>query len=378
MSPKKVYDLNTPNLTFDKSSGRYRYRSPITGKRETLSRDRDEAIEKAEILNALVETRRLERIHGHVSISLGLVIDSYISERIPMLPWEDLHTRNILTSLGAIKKDLGSQPLKKVDRQVIAKWIAARGVAGHAKRRYRLTFCRLFEHAIGNKWADLNEGEMVPKYSRSKKLAENKVLRKRMTLDQFWLIHDNAPLYIQIAMQMSLVTLQARQEILNMQYSDIRDNHLFVVRKKTATESDAAFIKIQITPEIERIVTMSRSSRIVSPYIVHRLPRSRQKSCRSVRPHPTFISPQQFTYNFGYARTRAGITQQYESRQAPSFHEIRSLGSRLMLSSGVARDAISALMAHGSAKTSDIYLDGRDAVTDDAYKSVHTTAILKR
>jgi len=125
-------------------------------------------------------------------------------------------------------------------------------------------------------------------------------------------------------------------------------------------------------------VILSRASKIRSPYVVLRLPKSRHKGRKHYIPHPTYILPQQFTYNFGYARTRAGITQQYAQGEAPTFHEIRSLGSRIMKADGVPKFEISRLMAHADVKTSEIYLDGRDAISDDDYTPVRTTITLKR
>lgn len=377
MTPKNIYEDLPKNLTFDKGSKRYRYRWPPTGKRTWLGSNKNEAIEKAKRLNVAAKLERDARVLNHVEPVFSEIIDSYIELQVPSMAWTDSTELNRLAQLNLYKKQLGRLTLSQVDRLVIAKWIEKRCKTGDSKRKHRLNFVRLYDFAISRKWCDFNEAQAIPKYSRSMKLVENKITRKRMSLDQFWRIHDVSPLYIQVAMQMSLVTLQARNEVINMQRSDIRDGHIYVIRKKTASESDSAFIRIPINTEIERILSMSRSSGIVSPFIVHRLRKSIQPTNKTKAPHPTWISPAQFSSNFAYQRDKAGVTEEYKQGEAPSFHEIRSLGARLMEESGVDKNQIKLLLAHGDQKTSDIYLDGRDMVRDDAYITVNASLIIK-
>jgi integrase len=179
-------------------------------------------------------------------------------------------------------------------------------------------------------------------------------------------------------MQLSLVTLQAEQEICWMQREHIRDGYLYVVRQKTAAESDAAFIRIRMNPEIERVLKMSRQSKIVSPFFVHRIRRSVSPHQKYVSPHPTFVRPQALSEEYRIARDRAKVSERYAAGEAPTFHEIRSLGARLMREQGVSEDVISALLAHGKRSTTEIYLDGRDVVPDDRYIEVEATLVLKR
>ena len=60
--------------------------------------------------------------------------------------------------------------------------------------------------------------------------------------------------------------------------------------------------------------------------------------------------------------------------QRPTFHEIRGLGARLYRASGVAEDAIQALMTHSNRRTTQIYLErGVAALTDEDYHPVTAT-----
>jgi integrase len=205
------------------------------------------------------------------------------------------------------------------------------------------------------------------------KLEGNQVSRKRLSLEQFWQVHELAPLHLQVAMQLSLVTLQARAEVCNMQRDDIRNGELYVARAKTAGSDDAAFIRIQMSEEIERIIALGRQSGIACPYFVHRRPRMKPRRNAAPLPHWAWVKPQAISVAFKDARDRSGVSDGYGPREAPSFHEIRSLGARLMKEQGADKKLIQTLLAHGQASTSALYLDARETVPDERYVSVAAT-----
>lgn len=377
MSPKQVHGL-PPNLTYDRQSGRYRYRWARTGKRTWIGRDREQSIEYAERLNRAAEFERLQLLQRQVDPTLGDVIDLYLQLGLPELPLSDKTRAVHEASYRRYKGDMGAQLFRAVDRLAIADWIYRRSAANFTRNRHRLRWVRLYEFAIARKWCDFNEADATPRYSQSMKLPGNQVKRKRMDLEFFWQVHDVAPVSVQIAMQLSLVTLQAEQEVCNMQYSDIREGYLYVIRRKVAAESEAAFIKIALSPEIERIVRLSRQSGIVSPYIVHRIRRSKAPHAKYVPPHPTYVRPKALSQHFGQLTTRAGLSARYATKQRPTFHEIRSLGARLMEQQGYPKTHVQMLMAHGSRKTTEIYLDNRAELSDGDYIAVDAPLVLSR
>ena len=376
MTPKNVYKLPA-NLTFDKQSKRYRYRWPPTDKRTWLGRDQQAAVDQANRLNKHLAFAKHELLKRRVTPSFGDLIDVFIVVRLPDMPLGPGTRKNLMSALNLYKRDLGERTLKSVDRVVIAQWIQSRCDRGSAMRKHRLNFVRLYDYAISRKWCNFNEAAAIQKFSGSLKLETNKVLRKRLSIDEFWQIHDHAPLHIQVAMQQSLVTLQARTEVCNMLHEHYKDGYLYVVRKKTAGESDAAFIKIKLSAEMQRIAALSRSSGIASPLLVHRLWVRGSKPAKADI-HPTFVRPQQLSVSFAKARVKSGVGTDYERGEAPSFHEIRSLGARLMAEQGINRQEIQRLLAHGNQRTSAIYLDGRDDISTTDYIPVEATLIIKR
>ena len=75
-------------------------------------------------------------------------------------------------------------------------------------------------------------------------------------------------------MDLSLVTIRGRHEICHAKFSDIKDGYLRVIREKAKNknenENEMAYMEIEVTKDIERIIFRCRSSAITSPYIIHR------------------------------------------------------------------------------------------------------------
>jgi hypothetical protein len=111
----------------------------------------------------------------------------------------------------------------------------------------------LWRYAVSRRLADICEPEKVEPRSTSKKLPANRKVRRQLDLEGFKAIHAQAPPWLQLAMELSLVTLQARHEICDTRHSDFRDQHLFVIRDKVSGDSDMAFIKVGLTPELEEL-----------------------------------------------------------------------------------------------------------------------------
>jgi hypothetical protein len=74
-------------------------------------------------------------------------------------------------------------------------------------------------------------------------------------------------------MDIGLVTLQGRNEVVNMKHADFRGDFLYVIRKKTSNKSKAAFIRIPITPDLLDIKGRALLlGGILAPNLIHRRP----------------------------------------------------------------------------------------------------------
>lgn len=66
-----------------------------------------------------------------------------------------------------------------------------------------------------------------------------------------------------------------------MRFDRGRDGYLYVVQKKTAKATDAAWIRFRVKPELQAMISRCRDD-VVSPYLVHRKPdRLKQKQAQT-------------------------------------------------------------------------------------------------
>lgn len=179
--------------------------------------------------------------------------------------------------------------------------------------------------------------------------------RQRLTLEGFKAIHAISPFWMQIAMEISLVTLQGRSEVLNMKFSDYQDGLIKVVRQKTK-KHEHAHLEIDC-PQLAELISRARQSGIASPYIVHRCPSRKIHS--DERDHWTQILPNHFTAEFRRLRDETRLFDGIPRESRPTFHEIRSLGSWIYKQRGYDNESyIQPLMAHADERMTQGYQRG--------------------
>lgn len=89
--------------------------------------------------------------------------------------------------------------------------------------------------------------------------------RKRHTVEGLKAIREKAPAWLQNAIDLTLITAQRRTDILDMRFDGVREGFLYVVQKKTAKASDAAWIRFRVTADLQVVNSRCRDD-IASPY----------------------------------------------------------------------------------------------------------------
>lgn len=363
-------------MTVDGDRGGYLVRNPITGRKKRFS-DEAEAREAARLLKKWVDQERHIEALASARPTVKALVDQWKRERLQFLPWDTRTRKEMLWKMERIRRELGDRIVVRTDCLALENWLDGfcRSTSSFNKWRYALDL--LWRFALSRRIADSNEAEKIEARSTSKKLEINRKKRQQLDVDEFKAIHAKAPAWLQLAMEQSLITLQARTEICNMRHDDYRDGYLFVIRDKVSGDSDMAFIKIAVTDELEEIRRRSlKLDRTVSPYLIHRPPQRRRREWLNGKPHWTYVKPEYLSKAFAAARDATGLYDELTPLERPTFHEIRGLGARLYRTAGVPEPAIQALMTHAHKRTTQIYLDkGKDALTDDDYHAV--TATLK-
>jgi integrase len=157
-------------------------------------------------------------------------------------------------------------------------------------------------------------------------------------------------------MDLSLLTLLRREDVVSVRFADVRDSVLYVVPGKTENTSGAR-LKVTLGDDARALIVRARDA-VVSPFVIHRLPekaRPQEKRAKT-REHHTQVLPEQLSRAFADARDAAKIA----GTNPPTFHEIRSLGAALLRQSGWTEAQVQALLAHTEVAMTKVYLDGHE------------------
>lgn len=248
--------------------------------------------------------------------------------------------------------------------------------SNEAYNKYRTYLIEFMAYAIAKGELSYNEAEATLKRSLSVKLEINQKNRQPLTLDQFWALHGLAGkkglVWMQTAMEWTLLTLQGRNETVNFKFDDDRDGYLYIIREKTSQDSDEAFIRIEKDSDHERLIQAMKNTGILSPYLIHYNPKSRQRAHLDAKPHWSSVMPDYFTNQFRLLVIESGLFDHLkEGQRPPTPHEMRGLGSRLYIKAGYNEEHVQYLMCHTDSKTSKIYTQGgKEALKDSDYLKV--------
>ena len=297
--------------------------------------------------------------NAHVLASKPSLLDrltgqaNTVADLLGKMPVSDVpNTAKSVRSLDKIiSAALGRVPCLELTVQRCAELID--GIAAEKPRSAQAVRSRLI--AVCQKgqqlgWLDSNPAEVTGKPRAD-------VQRGRLTLETFRAIYAKAPdvnEWLQHAMRLALVTGQDRSTIATLQRNMVQtidgQRVLVVQRSKTKKKNKPFAIPLRLRLDalgwaLEDV--LAHRTGVVSPYYLHH-----------VAPHgnaapgsPVFVD--RISKAFTEARILAGLPDE----KAPTWHEIRSLASRLYGKQGnVDRKA---LLGHTSDKTAAIYADAR-------------------
>jgi integrase len=359
-----------PYMTVDGDRGGWIVRSPITGKKKRFN-DEGQARAAAIKLHQWIENERRSEAWKDERPTITSLAVKWKEDRMPFMPWDDGTRRNAEYMLARIERELGTRVIARTDCMFLEDWMTGFCKTADQWNKWRYVLVLLWRFAVSRKLAATCEPEKIEPRSTSKKLAANRKVRQQLDVAGFEAIHAKAPPWLQVAMEQSLVTLQARKEICNTRYADYRDGYLFVIRDKVSGESDMAFIRIALTAQLDDLRRRSLADGVLSTFLVHRAPDRRRRNWTEGKPHWTYVHPEYLSKAFAEARGASGLYANMEAAKRPTFHEIRGLGARIYRAQGTPEAAIQALMTHAHRRTTQIYLDrGAAALTDDDYQTV--------
>lgn len=362
MAPRKRLRRNAdlpPNLYTNKVGAvtYYRYRRPDNGRFHSLGTVKGTAIADARQLNAILlkHPDRIGQVLGTAEQTMDHLIGRYRKEYLPDQKLAPSTVKLIGYRLNRFEKDLGQQLLESFDVKAVAEYLDENFQRdSYIKHRTTLTDLFTFAQMKGLYPSDI-PNPAAATYAKSGYEKQ----RQRLTLEQFKAIYAIAPEWLQVAMELGLVTLQGRMEVINMRFADYDEKAgtLQVVREKVK-KHEHAFLIIE-SPRVAKIVSRARRSDIASPFIVHRDPERRNKA--KDRQHWSQLTPNHFSAEFRRVRDETGLFDDLPREKRPTFHEVRALGSWLYKKQGFDNEGyVQPLMAHADEKMTEHYQKGHE------------------
>jgi len=360
MAPRKRLKKNkdlADNLYGNVKNGvtYYQYRHPGTGQFHSMGTNKLEANAAARQLNSILIAERnlVAEVMGTANKDMSHLIDRYRKELLPTKSLAASTEKTVEYRLNRLESDLGKKLVEDIDVQTIAEYLDD-NFQRDAYIKHRAMLIELFRFAVNKGLCPLEMGNPAEvTYAKS----EYEKARRRMTLEQFWDIHAAAPKWMQLAMEIALITLQGRAEVINMKFSDYQDKVLKVIRQKSS-KHEHSHLMIHC-PQLEDIIARARQSGIASPYLIHRRPERKVEA--QGRDHWTKLTPNNFTAVFREVRDQCDSMNNIPRKNRPTFHEIRALGSWLYKKQGFDNKTyIQPLMAHADQKMTEHYQQGHE------------------
>lgn len=344
-----------PNL-YVNTAGYYSYRDPEKKTQKGLGRDRAKAIQAARAANAALATREPSSLVDWVLGRTDYTLAGWLPVYKELWAAKTEPTANTLNGANHLlsrleKSEIGARRMKAIETAHIATYLSefAKASGPAMTRNMRSKLNDIFRWAETQGVIEVGKNPVAATFN-----PEYKVKRERLSLEQFWAIHAQAPTWAKNAMMLALVTGQRRDDIANMKFADFKDGFLHVAQGKSGGETklqiDGAIRLAKVGASVGDVVTACRDL-IVSRHLVHYTERS-----VVAKPGDKVQGPR-IAVAFQKAREKAGI-EAGEGRTPPSFHEIRSLSERLYREEFGA-DFAQAMLGHKSAQMTAKYDDLR-------------------
>jgi len=347
------YNANLPrNLTFRKSRQSFYWRNPVTGQEISLGRvSRREAIAQALEANNYIEqnylpSALLDRIKEVPEFTFKKWIERYeviLARR--NLKASSMKLRN--NQLSTLKDNFGPQAMERITTRDIAAFLESYVECG--KRSMAVTLRSLlldiFREAMVEGVVDRNPVEPT-------RTPAPEVRRERLSLEQFVAIRNAASgmgSWLENAMNIALLSGQRREDVTRMRFSDVIDGRLFVTQTKTGHK-----LAIPIDIKLEQI-GLSLKQAIENCRVGNPSESLIYSSVRRGGRKPGPVMPDAITQAFSEARELSKIKF---GSNPPTFHEIRSLASRLY-EVGNGDEFAQRLLGHKNLSMTKKYLDSR-------------------
>lgn len=238
----------------------------------------------------------------------------------------------------------------------------ATGKSNNVFNRWVAFMSKVFDYAV-------DESVMVDNPAkRKKRKPKEEKQRQRLTIAEYKAIWSIAPQWMRIAMDLSLETTHAVNEICAMKYEHITlldkpvlENGVEVygylrIHRQKVKGKEASRVVIPVTRSLLNIIEASKDN-INSPYVVHRMPQKRSNEMSQYCDHITQVNRKYLSRFFSKLRDQAKVKSSIPSESRPTYHEIRGLSIHLYDKAGHDPQARA---AHTDSRSTKIYKEGHE------------------
>ena len=370
--PRKKNRSDLPANLYEPRPGYFVWRHPQTGETLTLGRisrnaARDQAIEANRYVEQVETERLVERLHAaEIEETFGDWLDTYreVLGRKKRSPntWKQYNSH-----IRILKEAFGHCTMAELhETRIWADWLDQNYVV---PEKYRQAISlRSFLKACWN--SAISKGRATDNPINPIDLPEATVKRARLTWDTLRLILDEARAsrdsWIEKSILLALLTAQRREDLAVMQFRErkdatgwVADDGLYVIQIKTGNR---VILPLHLElPElgmsIDDVISACRSN-VASPWLIH------QTRPYGNSPPGSNIWIDTITRRFADMRDAAAKKADHplwdETKNPPTFHEIRSLAVRLYAKHR-GDEAAQAIAGHKDARMTAEYKDNRGA-----------------
>ena len=323
-----------PNLYASVTKGTlyYAYKHPVNKKRYGLGTNKLNAIKTARLMNDKFEQRfEIEKLLGCGLIKMNALCDEYrafIKQQLSVGKLAQSTVDNRGYTLDRVKLKLGKTYARDIQTIDITRYLnkmydpkTGEGTA-RARDVHRGHLMLIFDYAIQEGYVDkFNPAEPCLKVSKKR-------VTRRHTVEGWNAIYNAAEPWLKNAMDLAILILQRRSDLVDIKFSDIKDGHIKVIQKKSI-KHDSAYIKIEVTSELAQVIQQCKADNLFSPYLIHRVPAKRTKAAMDTGNHRTYITPAYLSRAFKKVRDLVNPYPDYTEEEQPGIHQGKALGSKL-------------------------------------------------
>lgn len=354
-----IKKVTTPGQTY------YYYIMP-DGSMEALEHGNEEAsIEAAVALNRILRPSGnvVDRILSAPARPTALnppvveVLHRFRTEWLPKQNYSPSSLKQREIKIAQYRKAWPHELIDSIDTFSVAQFLGEFGA--ESARQHRVLLEQFFRFAASRGYS--TQRPMID----IERCRQEKRKRVRHTWDGHRAIHEAAPPWLQRAIDIAVLSLQRRADLVAIRTTDqvdLKRKTIRINQQKSQNYDKPVFIDIVMGEELYKAVLSCVWSGVKCPYLVHHRPRRLTKQMRDSRPHAFSVPADYLSRAYSEVRDQVGVYNHLPKLERPGFHSLRALGIWLYTKAGYSDEYVMALAGHANERMKNHYQEGHEKV----------------